>query len=434
MKCHLAARDSALTLLQRYRTILGQGIWVLAGQAMTGIFNLGGTRLITQYLAPELYGAANLVQNALVLLRTVFCSPMFNAELRYYPVAEHGNYLPSMHRVMRNVLVKAVIGMEVLAIAGGAIWIWGTGGNARVILVLTVYIVFDVFRTFEMTIFSAARRQRPAALASAGEALIRPLLIVGGVSLFGATVNVVVGAIAASIVVTLLGLYAGTGFERTSGGNAMPPGIAAEMRRYAVPLIPVSILYWTTSVSDRYIIQWLSHDLPSVGVYVAGYGLASQPFLILQAVISLTLRPVYFAAVSRGDKLHADRTFRTWLALSAAICLAVTAFIFLFRNVLVGAFLGPKYHNSVVVVPWIALGYLFCVVEQVFEQYLLAHKKTDAVLVAQLCGAVASVAVTVSLVASFGMVGAAYACPAYFLIQCLVAGALASRVSAHPRP
>ena len=431
MRRYIAARDSGLALLQRYRTTLHQGVWAFAGQAMAGIFNLGGTRLITQYVAPELYGVVSLVQNALILLRTLFCSPMFAAQLRYYPDAERGNYLPALHRMLRSALGKAVIGMELLAIVGASIWIWSIGGNVRVILALILYIAFDVFRTLEMTVFSAARRQRPAALASAAEALIRPLLVVVGVSLFGATVEVVLGAIAASIVVTLLGLYAGTGFESASGGVAMPPGIAAEMRRYALPLIPVAMLNWITSVSDRYIIQWVSHDLPSVGVYVAGYGLASQPFLILQMVILLTFRPVYFAAISRGDNRHAKRTFRTWLILSTAICSTATGLIFVWRNLLVSALLGPKYHNAVVVVPWIALGYLFYVVEQVFEQHLLAHKRTDAVLITQVCGAVASIAITTSMVASFGMVGAAYACPVYFLIQCLLAGTLASRASAH---
>jgi O-antigen/teichoic acid export membrane protein len=417
-------KPSAGGLLQRYRTIIGQGIWVFAGQAFTGLFTLGGTRLITQYVAPELYGIVNLVQNALVLLRTLFCSPMLNAVLRYYPDAQRGHYLPALCRMLRRTLGQIVIGMELVGILGGLIWSRSTGTGVLIVLTLAVFILFDVYRTLEMTLFNAARRQRPAALLSAGEALLRPLMVVAGVLLFGAKLEVVLGAIGAATGVVLLAMYATTHLEGQGGGDPMPPGISMEMRRYALPLIPIAALNWTTSLSDRYLIQWFAHDLPSVGIYAAGYGLISQPFLILHGVIALTLRPVYFGAVSREDPVHAQRTFRAWLTLSTTICVAATLLIFAFRGTIVGAFLGPKYHGAVVVVPWIALGYCLYVIEQVLEQNLLAHKRTTAVLVAQICGAAASIVVTVPLVALLGMPGAAYACPIYFLIQCIVAAML----------
>jgi O-antigen/teichoic acid export membrane protein len=214
----------------------------------------------------------------------------------------------------------------------------------------------------------------------------------------------------------------------------VPRDIAAEIRKYALPLIPIAVLNWTTSVSDRYIIQWLSHDLVSVGVYSAGYGLISQPILISNAVIALTLRPVYFSAVSRNDVEHARRTFRTWLYLSSGLCLAAVAVIFAGKRVVVSLFLGAKYQGAVQVVPWVALGYFFYVSDQVLEQYLLAHKKTRFVLFAQVCGGLASVAVTIPLVFTYGMVGAAYACPVYFAIQCAVAGILVIRETSRELP
>ncbi len=69
-------------------------------------------------------------------------------------------------------------------------------------------------------------------------------------------------------------------------------------------------------------------------------------------------------------------------------------------------------------------GYLFYAIEQVLEQSLLAHKQASSVLVAQIFGALASVAITIPCVMRFGAVGAAYACPIYFLIQMVAAAAL----------
>ena len=394
---------------------------------LTGIFSLGGTRLVTQYVAPDLYGIVNLTQNAVVLLRTLFCQPILNVGLRYYPDAERGNWLPALNRMLRRALGIATIVMELLIIVGGCLWTWRTGAHAGAILALAAFLFADVFRTLEMTMLSAARRQRPASIASAAEALVKPLLIVAGVHLFGSSTAVVLGAIAVSVFTTLVGLHAAAPATRAVAGEFIRTDIAAEMRRYAIPLVPIALLNWLTALGDRYIIQWLSHDASSVGVYAAGYGLISQPFLMLHAVTALTLRPVYFTAVSRDDFAHAAKTFATWLGLSGAACVFATVVIFAWRGPIVAVFLGPKYGGAAAIVPWIALGYLFYVIEQVLEQHLLAHRRTGAVLFCQACGAIASVAVTVPLVAAYGMVGAAYACPVYFLAQLLAAAALVLR-------
>lgn len=400
---------------------------MIVGQGLTGILTLAGTRLITQFVNPELYGQVNLVQNALVLLRTLFCSPTLNAGLRYYPDAQRGHFVYGLRASMRRTLGFSLVAMEILTIGGGLIWSWRNGAPLALVAALAFFVIADVSRTFEISLFNAARRQRPAAILGAAETLIRPLLVVAGVLAFGPRIEVVFSALALSIVLTLLVLFIGFRPAGADSSGKLPAGVAVEMRRYAIPLVPIAFMTWVTSVSDRYLIDWLSHDTASVGVYAAGYGLISQPFLLLHGVVALTLRPAYFAAVSRADDAHAKRIFRTWLALSALACAATAAVVFLGRNLIVDAFLGPQFRSADAYVPWIALGYLFFVVEQVLEQHLLAHKRTLAVLASQSCGAVASVAVTIPLVAKFGAMGAAFACPVYFSIQCLVVAALLSK-------
>jgi O-antigen/teichoic acid export membrane protein len=411
-------------LLSKYRTIIGQGAWVLAGQAATGALSLAGNRLITQFLSPELYGAVNLLQGSLVLLRTLFCSPMLNAALRFYPNAEGGNFVPALRQLLRRSLGKSTISMGVITIVGGLIWTSISDERALIVPILVAYVALDVMRTLETTLLNAAREQRSNAILSVSEALIKPLLVVGFVLTFGTRIETVMGAFATAILVTLI-LFFSAIRSRPSGGEAtLPPTLAGQMWRYAIPLIPIALLTWTSSLSDRYIIELLSGDIASVGVYAAGYGLISQPFLLIHGVVALTLRPVYFAAVSRADEERAQRILLVWLATTTLICSSAVVLIYVLRFILVKIFLGPRYFGAVEFVPWIALGYFFYVIEQVLEQWLLAHNRTNLVLLAQTCGAVASLIVTVPLVLRFGALGAAYACPAYFLIQAGVAAAL----------
>ena len=421
--------------MTRYQGILRQGSWVIAGQAATGLLTLGGNRLITQFVAPELYGLVNLLQNSLVLLRTLFCSPILNAGLRYYPEAERGDYVSSLRAHLRRSLAGFVVLMEILTVGGSVLGSASQGAPLGVVLGMGLFVAADVSRTFEMSLFNAARRQRPAAILSAAETLMRPLLVVLGVLIWGPSVEVVMGAMALSIMVTLVLLFASSKpVGSDAAGAALPEELVRDLRRYAIPLVPIALMNWITSVSDRYIIAWFSHDTFMVGIYAAGYGLVSQPFLLIHAVVALTLRPAYFAAVANGNDAHARHMFGVWLFLSVSMCVVGVAAFYWGSAFAVNAFLGPRYREAIGFVPWIALGYLFYVVEQVLEQKLLAYKRTLAVLAAQTSGAVAAVAVTIPCVLRFGAMGAAYACPLYFSIQCLIAAILLWRFSPRHAP
>src|SRR5439155_6457305 len=88
--------------------------------------------------------------------------------------------------------------------------------------------------------------------------------------------------------------------------------------RYALPLVPLASFNWIMSLSDRYILAGVS-GAGAAGLYAAAYGLGSQPFIVVNALIHSTLRPVLYDAVSRGDAVKERRTLRTWLGLVVAV-------------------------------------------------------------------------------------------------------------------
>jgi hypothetical protein len=137
---------------------------VFTGQAATGALTLAGTRLITQFLSPELYGAVNLLQGSLTILRTLFCSPMLNAALRFYPDAERGGSVPALRQLMRRSLGKSILAMAALTIIGGLLWTSTTGRSALIVPILVVFVALDVIRTLETTLLNAGRRQRASAI------------------------------------------------------------------------------------------------------------------------------------------------------------------------------------------------------------------------------------------------------------------------------
>jgi O-antigen/teichoic acid export membrane protein len=419
-----ASNPMFVQLFGRYRRILQDSAWVAGSLGLTAVMNLVGTRAITHFLSPALFGQVNLLQNLALLLRNLFCFPILNAAPRFYSEAAREGDVDGLRRMLTLSLGRAMLMMQIILLAIGGYLYWRRQTSLWIPLALAFYLLFDVGRTFEVALFNGARRQRPPALIAVLENLLRPLFIVGAVILFSARAEIVLAATAASLLVPLVITYSAVRLEGMPMRHPKDPICAPDVRRFARQLIPYALLMWITSVSDRYIIDWFSSDTARVGIYAAGYGLISQPFIMINTVISLTLRPVYFAQVSSHEWQLSRRTFRVWLMVSSVFCVGGLVLAILLRHWVVSVFLAPKYAEAAIVVPWIALGYLFYVIQQVLEQHLMAHKRTGAILWVQAIAAAASILITIPLVARFGMVGAAYACPIYFLVPCVLTAQL----------
>jgi O-antigen/teichoic acid export membrane protein len=232
------------------KSTIGEGAWVVVGQGANGILSLAGTRLVTQFVGPELFGAINLAQNALILLRTLFCYAILRAGLRYYPNAEIGGYVPALRGFLVRSLARAMVPIELIAIGGGLIWSVRRGTSPSIAVILAVFVIADVLQAFETTTLNAARRQRESAIFNIVASLAKPLLMVGGILIFGATIEVALAGITTGVFVALVVLYANKGLTETGHASVLPAGVARDMWRFAVPLIPIALLNWTSSVSD----------------------------------------------------------------------------------------------------------------------------------------------------------------------------------------
>ena len=253
------------------------------------------------------------------------------------------------------------------------------------------------------------------------ESVGRPLLILLAIRLVGSGATAMILGTAAAVTAALIPFGIGRTRDTKENkeaveSNVLNASLLADMHKFARPFVPVFLIIWITSLSDRYIIAWFTHDSSSVGRYAAVYALISQPFIMSHTVISLTLRPIYFAATSQNNVVHARHTLRLWFVVSLIVCGIGVVLATLARNQVVAIFLAAQYRQTAPLVPWIATGYLFYVLQQVLEQALIAQKRSIAVLVGQTCGAVSSFVATIPLVHYRGIMGAAYACPIYFSV------------------
>lgn len=406
--------------------IVGEGIWVGAGQVVSALGALVGIRLLTEFMQPATFGNLSLLMGVAVLAHGFSTTPLMQSILRFYPACANNGTTGYLRRISMRVLLGICAAVGVILLVGWHFWRARYGGSIWTGAILALMLLVDGLRGLEITLLNAARRQAPMALWIALEAWLRPVVAVLLLFWVGESAEVVLGGyLCASLGLILLFRFAlNTNPDVAECPKATVPiheaDLANRMARYAFPLVPLALVGWISAQADRYLIGGMI-DLGAAGIYSAMYGLVSRPFLLAGTAVEQTLRPVLYQAIADGNEQKARLVERRWLFILVAVCAVGTAGFMLLHQTLSALLLAESYRNYSYLMPWLAVGYSFLIVGQFFERLCYARDKTGAVLVIQATGAVVSVCMTVPLVWHFGIAGAAWAVPGYYFIQLLVA-------------
>jgi O-antigen/teichoic acid export membrane protein len=176
-------------------------------------------------------------------------------------------------------------------------------------------------------------------------------------------------------------------------------------------------------MADRYMIGGIL-SVSDVGTYVAVYGLASRPMLMLSSITETAIRPAYYSAIGR-ESPASKKYLSAWFLISAASGLSVCLLFAYFHQYLSYLLLGPAFYEGSYLAPWIAAGYGLSALIHITTRICYAYDATRSVLITETAGAFLAVAIGFPLIYSFGLRGAAMAVPVYFGILLVLSGYLA---------
>jgi O-antigen/teichoic acid export membrane protein len=417
------------------RRQLAELSWVVGGQTLTALGTIVGVRILTQYLSPGAYGVVSLAMGMSALAISLVAAPLTQAAIHFYPGIVANGSVGELFSSLLRCFRRMAPWVALVALAGGAIYVgWGHGSPLLVIL-LAALLASDCWRSANLSLLNAARRQGRYAVWMAADAWSRPLAASVAVMWFGQSPVAVLAAYVFVSICLVTGFshrlwpaqaagspQAGTQLQGADRASILD----ARMWSYALPLLPIGIITWASSLGDRYIIGGVL-GVADAGIYAAVYGLSSSPFMIVNGMAEQGLRPIYQAAVTRGDSLRARKILRIWLACVGGIC---TLGVLLFawgHEIIAGLFVGKPYRGAAALMPWIAAGYAIRATSYVFERVCYAFGQTRRVLSIQLFAVAATLVLTPAGVIFWGLKGAAMAVPAYFSVQLAAAVFLARR-------
>lgn len=387
------------------------------------VVTLAGVRLLTEFIPPKIYGTVALMIGLAVLFNSFLCAPFLQAAYRFYPEAVCRGDMSVLRRTIYGLLSKSVIALVVTILLVGIIYCSLKDVSYIVVLVLAGLLVVEIYRQLELSFLGAARRQRAVALWQTAEAFCKPTFAILAVVLLGATSgSVLLGYVTATGGILLcmhLLPFKLKGIDNSNARGNVDEHMKKAIRRYALPLMPLALVGWVSSLSDRYIIGILLGS-EQVGIYSAAYGLIHKAVLMACGIITLTLVPVYNHAVSEQNSYVESKVFRTWLLITTTITAFSVIGVCFFKKWIALLFLAEQYRSSVVLMPWFAAGFAGYALACVFEGYLYAHKHTKALVLGQSIVAVSSIAVVIPMVIIWRLKGAAIGCTIYFMVHLIV--------------
>jgi O-antigen/teichoic acid export membrane protein len=186
-----------------------------------------------------------------------------------------------------------------------------------------------------------------------------------------------------------------------------------EMLLYSIPMIPATVFWWITSVSDRYMVTGFISESAN-GIYAVSYKLPT----ILTLVSGIFMEAWQFSAISEaGDKKeHAEFFSRVWCAFQAML-FVVGAFITGFAQLGVKILAAPSYYEAWTYVPVLGIAMVFSSFVSYLGSVYMVEKRSGRTFMTAMIGAVLNIILNLILIPSpLGVQGAAIATAASYII------------------
>jgi O-antigen/teichoic acid export membrane protein len=421
---------SRLLELSRHSLIYGLGGLV---SRFLAVFMLP---LYTSYVSAADYGRIELLMSAMAVAVVLIRGGANFGFIRFYFLEKEAEY---RLRLIRTVF-WAQMGFSTLALALCAVFAsplaralgvaWHPGahlqGSGTSLVIATGVLLWVNVNYAQMTnLFRAEQRSVAFSIATlANIAITVPLTVILVVVYREGPLGIIVGNLSGTLVL-FVALLA---YRREQLGLQFDRQLRRSLNRFGVPLMAAALAMWVTNFGDRFMIRHLLHGQYAI-VQVGQYSLAnkiSQAMVLLFTAFQIAW-PAF--AYSIEDEEEAKRAYSFVLTYLMFIAAWAALALSLFAPWIVH-FLGrkPGYWPASSAVPALAYSSVFYAGFIVVTIAIGRARRTQFNWIAATAAAVVNFGLNVWLVPAYGMLGAAYATLAAYILLLIVRTWNAQRV------
>ena len=390
-----------------YKKLITNTITFAIGSFGSKILVLLLVPLYTAALSPEQFGTADLIAQTANLLIPLFTFTIAEAALRFGLDAKIREDRAKVYSNCLSVLLCGVLLMvAVLPLISQLSFVKGYG------IILFVYILASSFRQLNMTFVRSMEKVKLFAID--GIICTLTMLLLNVLFLVGLKWGIQ-GYLLATVlsdVISSLFLFVAAKLWRYI--KFVKPNIKfiKEMLKYCVPLIPTTILWVITSVSDRFIIT-MFHGEAANGINAIAYKLPT----LLTTVFTMFSQAWNISAITENSSSEREGFYTNVFDLNQSFMYIISAGVMLLNKPILYIWVDPKYFEAYKYSPVLTLATVFTCFSVFLGSVYMAEKKTKRSFYTSLAAGLINIVLNFALIPSFGIYGAAIATfVAYFVV------------------
>lgn len=190
--------------------------------------------------------------------------------------------------------------------------------------------------------------------------------------------------------------------------------LASSMMRFALPLIPTTVMWVITGFSDRLFIRYMESDTVTLGASAAGiYGYASKIPNLISMVSTIFFQAWNMSAITENNSNDRSNFYEKVYAAYEALLFIASAFLIAAVQIVTPLFVNDnnfsEYSDVYLYTPILVIAVLFMCLVQFFSSIYTATRHTQNSFWTSLAASVANIILNIILIPKYGIQGASIA-------------------------
>ncbi len=367
--------------------------------------------LYTGILSPEEYSLADLIAQTSNLLIPLACVGISDGVFRF-----------SMDREANRSAVLAS-GMSVLLVSSAVFLLLSpliglVNYFSSYAWLIALYVLMANFHTLLAQYVRACNRTRLFSL----QGILNTVFVIALNLLFLVAFRMGVEGYVLSVVIadalTAIFLLWFGGVFREIHFRAARLSLMKKMLRYSLPLIPATVFWWITGVSDRYMVTYYCGGTTN-GLYSAAYKIPT----LLTLVSGVFMEAWQYSAVSEsnvGEKRETERFFGNVFTSYQSLLFCACTCIIALSQPLISILCADSYAEAWRYVPILTLSAVFSGFTSFVGSIYLVKKKSVLTFLTAMSGALVNIFLNFLFIPKLGAQGAAIATVASYMVVFLI--------------
>ncbi len=351
------------------------------------------TRLYTECLTPGEYGTADLITNAANLLIPLAAAGVCDGIFRFALDANENKnkvFSTGCSLIVLSSLIFLALSAFALAMGIFTDYLW----------LVVLYVIMSNFhsacalyiRALDKTKLYAVQGILNTVLTISFNILF--LVILPENSFFNGVNGYVLSVVIADFLMgAFLMLYAR--LYRDLNIKSFDRSLAKQMLKYSLPLVPTTIFWWITNVSDRFMVTYFCNDGQIVnGIYTAAYKIPTL-LILITGVFSEAWQ---FSAVKESNEKERSEFYTKVFGYFRSIIFIVGAFVIAFSRVIAMILYAEEYYVAWNYIPVLVGSSIFSSFVTFLSSVYMVKKKSVKSFLTSMVGALINITLNFILI------------------------------------